>query len=76
VGCPLLGDPLYGKQRAFLTSKSPGELAVKAAMANFKRQALHAASLGFKHPVSKEFMSFETPLPPEMAALVEALEQL
>jgi len=45
-------------------------------MANFKRQALHAASLGFKHPVSKEFMSFETPLPPEMAALVEALEQL
>lgn len=76
VGCPLLGDPLYGKQRAFLTSKSPGELAVKEAMSTFKRQALHAASLGFKHPTTKEFMSFETPLPTEMAGLVAALDQL
>ena len=76
IGCPLLGDPLYGKQRAFLTSKSPGELAVKDAMSTFKRQALHATSLGFKHPTTKEFMEFETPLAPEMAALVEALEQL
>jgi len=76
IGCPLLGDPLYGKQRAFLTSKSPEELAVKDAMANFKRQALHAASLGFKHPITKELMDFETPLPPDMAGLVAALEQL
>ncbi|MEP3892250.1 MAG: RluA family pseudouridine synthase [Hellea sp.] len=76
IGCPLLGDPLYGKQRAFLTSKSPGEVAVKEAMSTFKRQALHAVSLGFKHPVTKEFMVFETPLAPEMANLVTALEQL
>ena len=76
VGCPLLGDPLYGKQRAFLTSKSPGELAVKEAMSTFKRQALHAKSLGFKHPTTKEFMEFDTPLAPEMANLVKALEQL
>jgi 23S rRNA pseudouridine1911/1915/1917 synthase len=76
IGCPLLGDPLYGKQRAFLTTKNPGELAVRDAMANFKRQALHAASLGFKHPITKEMMSFEMPLPEDMAGLVAALEGL
>lgn len=76
IGCPLLGDPLYGKQRAFLKSNNPGELAVRDAMANFKRQALHAASLGFKHPVTKEYMAFEVPLPEDMAGLVEALEGL
>ncbi len=76
IGCPLLGDPLYGKQRAFLTTKNPGELAVRDAMANFKRQALHAASLGFKHPITKEMMSFEMPLPKDMAGLAAVLEGL
>ena len=76
IGCPLLGDPLYGKQRAFLTTKNPNELAVAEALSTFKRQALHAASLGFVHPISKEFMSFQTPFPPQMQALYEALEGL
>lgn len=76
VGCPLLGDPLYGKQRAFLTSKNPNELAVAAALKTFKRQALHAASLGFIHPTTKEQIHFEMPLPPDMANLVSVLESL
>jgi len=76
VGCPLLGDPLYGKQRAFLTSKNPNEQAVAAAVKAFKRQALHAASLGFVHPTSKETLQFELPLPPDMAGLVSVLENL
>jgi len=75
-GCPLLGDPLYGKQRAFNTTKHPAEIAVRDAIAAFKRQALHAASLGFVHPTSKEKMTFETPLPPDMAALEAVLESL
>lgn len=76
IGCPLLGDPLYGKQRAFNTTKSDEEIAVRDAIANFKRQALHAKTLGFVHPTSKEFMSFDMPLPPDMARLVETLEAL
>jgi len=76
LGCPLLGDPLYGKQRAFNTTKSDEEIAVRDAIAAFKRQALHAASLGFKHPTTKTVMRFETPLPSDMAALVETLEAL
>lgn len=72
IGCPLLGDPLYGKQRAFLTTKNPGELAVREALSRFKRQALHAAQLGFIHPISKERLTFESPLPKDMKTL-EAL---
>ena len=73
VGCPLLGDPLYGKQRGFKNATNPGQVAVSAALSTFKRQALHAAVLGFKHPISKEPMRFECELPEEMAALEAAL---
>jgi len=76
IGCPLLGDPLYGKQRAFLTSKNPNEQAVAQAVKAFKRQALHAANLGFVHPGTKEMMRFELPLPDDMAELVTILDSL
>ena len=42
----------------------------------FPRQALHAYLLGFEHPVSHEEMRFESPLPADIAALVEALKSL
>ena len=62
-GAPCLGDPVYG-------SGSPAA-PVKAAIAaaGLARQALHAAVLGFVHPVSGERLRFETPLPPDMAGL-------
>ncbi len=76
IACPLLGDPLYGKQRAFKTAKSEAELQLQAALANLKRQALHAAELGFIHPISKEEMIFQAPLPDDLKALKTALEGL
>ena len=76
IGCPLLGDPLYGKQRAFNTSKDPAMIAVNTAIAAFKRQALHAAELGFVHPISKEYMEFKAEFPTEMQAVEEALRGL
>jgi len=65
-GCPCLGDPTYG-------SGPPAEPVRKAiAEAGLTRQALHAAVLGFVHPITGETLRFESPLPPDMAAL-EAL---
>jgi 23S rRNA pseudouridine1911/1915/1917 synthase len=62
-GAPVLGDPLYGS--------SPPVAKVKAAIeeAGLERQALHAAILGFVHPITGEALRFETPLPADMAAL-------
>jgi 23S rRNA pseudouridine1911/1915/1917 synthase len=73
VGHGLVGDPVYGGKRK-LAQKSLGPRAQEAVRA-FPRQALHAAVLGFEHPVTKEAMRFEAPLPQDMQDLLDALEQ-
>jgi 23S rRNA pseudouridine1911/1915/1917 synthase len=65
IGHPLLGDPVYGRPR-------PGQREVLLRL-GFKRQALHAAELGFIHPVSKENLSFHSPLPSDIQELLGAL---
>jgi 23S rRNA pseudouridine1911/1915/1917 synthase len=72
-GHPLLGDAVYGS--AFKTKAARLGAPARAALAALGRQALHAALLGFAHPRSREALRFESPLPPEMVALVAALEQ-
>ena len=76
LGCPLLGDPLYSKGRAWRASTHPAEVAVADYLSGFKRQALHAAELGFVHPESGEELRFASALPADMAGLVDLLENL
>ena len=65
IGHPLLGDPVYGRaqSRHAQTLKSIG----------FARQALHAARLGFIHPVTTESLRFESALPADMQELLSLL---
>ncbi len=72
AGHGLIGDPTYGGRRK-LSVKSLTETAVDAAR-NFPRQALHAAVLGFEHPVTKEKMRFEAEIPQDMADLISVLK--
>jgi 23S rRNA pseudouridine1911/1915/1917 synthase len=68
AGHGLVGDQTYGGRRK-VAEKVPG-----AGVANrFPRQALHAATLGFDHPVTGERLEFAAPLPADMAGLIEAL---
>lgn len=71
IGHALIGDPVYGGQRR-LSAKAFSGQAVEAAR-NFPRQALHARTLGFIHPVSGARLSFAAPLPADLARLAEAL---
>ena len=71
VGHSLIGDPVYGGRRK-LNVKAVGEAGAEAAAA-FSRQALHAATLGFEHPVTGEWIEFESDLPDDMQALLTAL---
>ena len=71
AGHGLIGDPTYGGKRK-LPLKALSEKAI-AAVQTFPRQALHAAVLGFTHPVSGEEMRFEAPLPQDMRDLLDAL---
>ena len=70
-GHALVGDPVYGGRRK-LSPKSVGEGGV-AAVADFARQALHAATLGFVHPVTGEFIEFAAEFPADMTGLVRSL---
>jgi len=65
IGHPLLGDPVYGRSR-----NEHRELLKRL---NFHRQALHAAELGFVHPVSKAKLSFKSAMPSDIQELFEAL---
>ncbi len=65
IGHPLIGDPVYG--RAKKSFKSILETL------DFKRQALHARTLGFTHPVSSIALSFESGIPADMQELLRQL---
>ena len=57
IGYPLAGDPKYGPKKTI----------------DFDGQVLHAGVLGFVHPVTKEYLEFESPLPADFTQLLEEL---
>lgn len=65
TGHALLGDPLYGR--------TPKALRPVLERIGFARQALHAAELGFVHPVTGEDLRFASPLPDDMRELIDEL---
>jgi 23S rRNA pseudouridine1911/1915/1917 synthase len=71
AGFPLVGDRLYGGRQRIPAGCSP---ALAAKLAAFPRQALHAARLALRHPVSGREMHWEAPLPADMRGLLAALE--
>lgn len=72
IGHPLFGDTSYGGDRIVKgTSFSKYKQFVDNCLSILPRQALHAKSLGFEHPVSKQRMDFEVPLPQDMEQVLE-----
>lgn len=57
IGYPLAGDPKYGPKKTI----------------DFGGQVLHAGVLGFIHPVTKEYLEFESPIPEDFKQLIEEL---
>jgi len=70
IGYPLLGDPVYGGRLQLPKNPTPR---LTTLLRSFRRQALHAAKLGFKHPLTGEPVEFEAPLPEDMQHLVQTL---
>lgn len=68
VGHPLAGDPAYARNNAQL-----GALGQVLETLNFRRQALHAAHLGFIHPVKSNALSFDSEMPSDMRELYNTL---
>ncbi len=66
IGHALLGDPVYGRPNSHLRPILQ--------RLGFQRQALHAAVLGFIHPVTADRLRFDSDLPPDMRELIEAVD--
>jgi 23S rRNA pseudouridine1911/1915/1917 synthase len=72
AGYPLVGDPVYGRRLAIPRGATP-ELA--AALRGFRRQALHAAKLGFPHPRTGRTVEVESRLPADLRGLIACLKR-
>ena len=77
IAAPLIGDPVYARHHGIKAYGHGDAFAAATATArSLSRQALHAAVLGFVHPVTGEAMRFEAGLPADLAALKTALEAM
>jgi 23S rRNA pseudouridine1911/1915/1917 synthase len=74
AGHPLLCDPVYGRARHRGMAEIPPE--VRRVIEAVRRQALHAAVLGFDHPADGRRLRFEAPVPADFASLLNSLERL
>jgi len=72
IGHPLIGDPVYLRRKPAAAQHLPEP--ARAIALDFPRQALHAETLAFRHPVSGEVLRFRTPPPPDFQQLTHALE--
>jgi 23S rRNA pseudouridine1911/1915/1917 synthase len=71
TGHPIVGDPVY-LRRIPAAARGLSE-APRRRLLDFPRQALHATRLGFNHPRTGQFLSFTTPPPADMRALLDML---
>ncbi len=72
LGHPLFNDERYGGDRILRgTQSGTYNNFIRNCYALCPRQALHALTLGFRHPLTEEEMDFTAPLPPDMQALLE-----
>ena len=67
---PVVGDKVYNGGR----DATVADVRVRAAIRAMGRQFLHAERLGFRHPLTGEFLNFHAPLPEELSRMLEALE--
>lgn len=72
IGYPLAGDQVYGRRLAIPKDCVPQ---LEQALRAFRRQALHATRISYRHPLLDEVQTWEKPMPADMQALVTACEQ-
>ncbi|HXA36199.1 MAG TPA: hypothetical protein VNW26_07690, partial [Steroidobacteraceae bacterium] len=72
VKYPIVGDPVYGGRLRLPRGACTSLIDTLRA---FKRQALHAAALGFDHPRSGKRLALQSPVPPDFEQLLKALRE-
>ena len=76
LGHPVFGDQMYGGRTRKLGGLNRGDTALAIELLEMMpRQALHAQTLGFLHPTTKEDIFFECPIPEDMQRVLDRLEE-
>ncbi|MDP2303976.1 MAG: RluA family pseudouridine synthase [Ignavibacteria bacterium] len=76
INHPIFGDPTYGGRGLVYGSQLPKmKNRFENLLQMMPRQALHAKTLGFVHPITKEFVRFDTELPQDIIALLSELRK-
>ena len=74
ISHPVFGDPTYGGRSLAAGPGTPAQKAeVKRLLGLIPRQALHAKTIGFQHPVTGQPLLFDSPLPADMQAVLSHL---
>jgi len=78
LGHPIVGDAAYGGagKQVITTYARRDSKSAENILASIGRQALHAAVLGFVHPVTGKYLEFSAPLPDDMQGLIKTLKAL
>ena len=71
INSSLVGDKLYGKNKANIYGKNKKNFNKFLLLKNFHRQALHAFTIGFTHPSTNKYLEFQSELPKDMLNLLE-----
>jgi 23S rRNA pseudouridine1911/1915/1917 synthase len=71
AGLPIVGDPVYGRARF----PRVRDAVLRKALEEFPRQALHAERVAFHHPTTQEIIEVVAPVPPDLAGLLEEIEE-
>jgi 23S rRNA pseudouridine1911/1915/1917 synthase len=75
IGHPVFGDPTYsGRSHTWGGLEGKAALKAQALLKLINRQALHAKTIGFIHPATKETMKFESELPEDMKEVIARIE--
>ncbi len=75
IGHPIVGDPEYGGRSPTVVQRPEHQSLFRELLAIMKRQALHAARLGFNHPRTGRYIEFTSALPADMEQLLFYLEK-
>jgi 23S rRNA pseudouridine1911/1915/1917 synthase len=74
---PVFGDPTYnGRRIVYATGSATQKVEVRRLLDMIPRQALHARTIGFVHPLTKQLIEFESQLPRDMGGLLSAIRSL
>jgi 23S rRNA pseudouridine1911/1915/1917 synthase len=74
IGHAIVGDPEYGGRSPTVVTRREWASVFHDLLGIIRRQALHAARLGFSHPRTRKYVEFSSPLPADMEQLLFYLE--